>query len=531
MPSKAKAAISLVSAGFLFSTVTLLTVSYLTSVKFNSLHRLLMLLVALNLMRKHFCGIGAQIAVHGMEQLCGTLPERIFHLPNLKLLELSYNSQLTVILPMTKWNSSTSLMNLYLSSVKFNGTIPESMSYLTSLHDLDMSSGNLSGPILKPLWNLTDIENLSLENNNLEGTIYPFFKFGNLRGLRLWGNNFTSLIPSNVSGLRNLQSLYLSSNNLNGTIPSWISSLPSLSRLYLSDNHFKSQSLIVVTLKQNQLEVLDLGSNKLNGTIPQCLGEISGQVLVLELSNNRFSGTIKTTFSIGNQLSVIKLHGNKLEGKVPRSLINCKYLELLDLGDNELNDTFPKWLGTLPNLKLLSLRSNKLHGPIKASKNKKLFAQLQIMDLSSNGFSGTLPARLFENFQAMKIIDENVRDPWNRFEGYIPSIFGDLAALHTLNLSHNRLEGRIPPSLHQLSVLESLDLSFNKIGRGIPQQLAFLTSLEVLNLSHNHLVGCISKGKQFDTFELHEEEEEEEEESVGKRFSWVMVVDLSRYCL
>ncbi|PHT65346.1 hypothetical protein T459_29771 [Capsicum annuum] len=162
------------------------------------------------------------------------------------------------------------------------------------------------------------------------------------------------------------------------------------------------------------------------------------------------------------------------------------------------------------------------------------------MDLSSNGFSGNLPASLFENFQAMKIIDENVRDPWyvgdqygifydsvmtittkgldlefarvlttniiinlsrNRFEGYIPSIIGDLAALRTLNLSHNRLEGCIPASLHQLSVLESLDLSFNRIGGGIPQQLAFLTSLEVLNLSHNHLVGCIPKGKQFDTFE------------------------------
>ncbi|PHT93769.1 hypothetical protein T459_01651 [Capsicum annuum] len=36
------------------------------------------------------------------EQLCGTLPERIFHLPNLKLLELSYNSQLTISLPMNK---------------------------------------------------------------------------------------------------------------------------------------------------------------------------------------------------------------------------------------------------------------------------------------------------------------------------------------------------------------------------------------------------------------------------------------------
>ncbi|KAH0728894.1 hypothetical protein KY290_004426 [Solanum tuberosum] len=33
------------------------------------------------------------------------------------------------------------------------------------------------------------------------------------------------------------------------------------------------------------------------------------------------------------------------------------------------------------------------------------------------------------------------------------------------------------------------------------KQLASFTFLVVLNLSHNHLVGCIPKGKQFDTFE------------------------------
>ncbi|KAF3614915.1 putative ethylene-responsive transcription factor 4-like [Capsicum annuum] len=162
------------------------------------------------------------------------------------------------------------------------------------------------------------------------------------------------------------------------------------------------------------------------------------------------------------------------------------------------------------------------------------------MDLSSNGFSGNLPASIFENFQAMKIIDENVRDPWyvgdqygiiyhsvmtittkgldlefarvlttniiinlsrNRFEGYIPSIIGDLSALCTLNLSHNRLEGLIPASLHQLSVLESLDLSFKKNWEGYHNNLHFSHQLEVPNLSHNHLIGWIPKGKQFDTFE------------------------------
>ncbi|WMV07111.1 hypothetical protein MTR67_000496 [Solanum verrucosum] len=188
---------------------------------------------------------------------------------------------------------------------------------------------------------------------------------------------------------------------------------------------------------------------------------------------------------------------------------------------------------------ILRLRSNKFFGPIKDSSTYK-FAQIRIIDLSSNGFSGDLPLSLFENFEAMKINGENsgtreyVADMQyvdytnsfivttkgldlelprvlttniiidlssNRFEGHIPSIIGDLVGLRTLNLSHNRLEDHIPASLHQLFVLESLDLSSNKISREIPQQLASLKSLEVLNISHNHLVGCIPKGKQFDTFE------------------------------
>ncbi|KAK6802783.1 hypothetical protein RDI58_000566 [Solanum bulbocastanum] len=541
-------------------------------------------------------------------QLYGVLPERVFHLSNLESLDLSDNLQLTIKFPTTKWNSSASLMELYLYSVNVTGRIPESFGHLTSLSKLDLLSCNLSGSIPKPLWNLTNIELLDLGNNHLEGPISDLLRFGKLRSLSLRNNNFdvqleflsfkriwtqleeldfssnflTGPIPSNVSGMQNLQFLFLSSNHLNKTIPSWIFSLPSLYDLDLSNNHFsgniqefKSRTLHRVSLKQNQLQgpipksllnqhdlyylllshnklsglidstvcnltslqVLDLGSNNLEGTIPLCLGEMS-ILRVLDLSNNSLGGTINTTFSIGNVLGVMKFDGNKLEGKFPQ-LINCKYLEVLDLGNNELKDTFPKWLGALPELQILNLRSNKFYGPIKDSRTDNLFAQIRVIDLSSNGFSGDLPVRLFENFEAMKISSEKsgtreyVGDisyyytislivttkglelelprvlttdliidlSRNRFEGHIPSIIGDLIGLRTLNLSHNRLEGHIPASLHQLSILESLDLSSNKISGEIPQQLTSLKSLEVLNLSHNHLVGCIPKGKQFDTFE------------------------------
>ncbi|XP_027769840.1 receptor-like protein Cf-9 homolog [Solanum pennellii] len=338
-------------------------------------------------------------------QLYGVLPERVFHLSNLETLDLSFNPQLAVRFPTSKWNSSASLMKLALSDVNAFGRIPESFGHLTSPRNLRIASCNLSGSIPKPLWNLTNIEELNL------------------------GDNY---------------------------------------------------------------------------------------------------------------LRVIKFDGNKLEGKVMQSFINCKHLKVFDLGNNELNDTFPKWLGALPELQILNLRSNKFYGPIKDSRTYNLSAQIRVIDLSSNGFSGDLPVSLFQNFEAMKIIGEKngtreyVADYFsdfysnsfivitkglelefprvlttniiinlssNRFEGHIPSIIGDLIGLRTLNLSHNRLEGHIPASLHQLSVLESLDLSSNKISGEIPQHLASLTSLEVLNLSHNRLVGCIPKGKQFDTFE------------------------------
>ncbi|KAH0724461.1 hypothetical protein KY285_003699 [Solanum tuberosum] len=476
----------------------------------------------------------------------------------------------------------TTMRTLELYSCSLSGSIPKSLWNLTNIEDLNLGYNHLEGPI-SDLFRFGKLKSLSLANNNLDGQL-EFLSFNRsltqFEYLDFSLNSLTGPIPSNVSGMQNLQFLFLSSNHLNETIPSWIFSLPSLYDLDLSDNHFsgniqefKSKILDIVSLKQNQLqgpipktllnqrdlyslvlshnnlsgliasticnlktlEVLDLGSNNLEGTIPLCLGELT-RLLILDFSNNSLSGTINTTFNIGNQLIVIKFDGNKLEGKVPQSLINCKYLELLDLGNNELNDTFPKWLRALLNLKILRLRSNKFVGSIKDSSTYK-FAQIRIIDLSSNGFTGDLPVGLFENFEAMKINGEKsgtreyVADIYytnsfivttkgldlelprvlttniiidlsrNRFEGNIPSIIGDLVGLRTLNLSQNRLEGHIPASLHQLSVLESLDLSSNKISGEIPQQLASLKSLEVLNLSHNHLVGCIPKGKQFDTFE------------------------------
>ncbi|KAH0733758.1 hypothetical protein KY285_009465 [Solanum tuberosum] len=239
------------------------------------------------------------------------------------------------------------------------------------------------------------------------------------------------------------------------------------------------------------------------------------------------------TFRTGT-LRSFNLRGNKLKGKIPQSLANCKELQVLDLGDNHLNDIFPMWLGTLPKLRVLSLRSNKLHGPIRTLGSENMFLELQILDISSNDFTENLTTGLFQHLKAMRTIDPSKKAPSdgyyqdtvavvtkgfereivsilylytvidlssNKFGGKIPSIMGDLLAVHTLNLSHNGLQRHIPPSFGDLSSVESLDLSRNQFSGEIPQQLASLTSLSFLNLSHNHLQGCIPQGPQFHTFE------------------------------
>ena len=101
-------------------------------------------------------------------RIYGILLEGVFHLSNLETLDLSYNLQLTVRFPTTKWNSSASLMVLYAYSVNATSRIPKSFSHLTSLCTLRIVSCNISGSIPKPLWNLTNIEDLDLAYNHVE---------------------------------------------------------------------------------------------------------------------------------------------------------------------------------------------------------------------------------------------------------------------------------------------------------------------------------------------------------------------------
>ncbi|KAG5628458.1 hypothetical protein H5410_000175 [Solanum commersonii] len=478
-------------------------------------------------------------------QLCGILPERVFHLSDLESLELSSNPQLTFRFPTAKWNSSTSLMKLFLDGVNIIGKIPESFSHLTSLHYLDMSYSNLLGPILKPLWNLTNIEFLFLVHNHLEGPISQFLILGNLKYLLLRNNNFdgrfeclslnrswtqleildfssnflTGPIPSNISGLQNLQWLYLSSNNLNGTIPSWIFSLPSLTiedqalallqiKHMFSINPDASDYCDFFTRIQSYPKTLlwnkstDCCSWGRSSQLDLCYSTLQGKfhsnsslfqfsnLKRLDLSCNNFTGSIiSPKFGEFSSLTHLDLSGTGFAGLMPTEISHLSKLHVLRFsGLYELSlgpHNFELLLKNLTQLRELNLDYVNISSTIP----QNFSSYLKNLRLPYTDLCGVLPERVF-HLSDLEFLDLSsnsqltVRFPTTKWNS--------TASLMYLRLYDVNITDRIPESFSHLTSLLVLDMSDCNLSGSITKPLWNLTNIEFLDLGNNHLKGQIS---------------------------------------
>ncbi|XVF77154.1 hypothetical protein PTKIN_Ptkin14bG0018200 [Pterospermum kingtungense] len=212
--------------------------------------------------------------------------------------------------------------------------------------------------------------------------------------------------------------------------------------------------------------------------------------------------------NFGCQLKNLNLYGNELEGPLTRSILNCKSLEVVDLGNNKINGTFPHWLGSLPQLQVLILRSNQLKGSIHDSRPSASFSKIQIFDLSNNYFTGRLPVRYIKNFNAMINVTFNgsakeymgESDERGSFytysigiamKGLLIEVVKIFTKLTSIDLSNNKFEGQIPKVIGNIKSLKGLNLSHNNPNGSIPNSEGNLINLEWLDLSSNLLVGEI----------------------------------------
>ncbi|KAF8042000.1 hypothetical protein BT93_A0561 [Corymbia citriodora subsp. variegata] len=455
-------------------------------------------------------------------------------LRNLSYLDLSYNQfSINATNTATQASSYPDLATLKLASCQLM-TLPEFLAEKHRLGYLDLSVNQIQGKIPNWIWELQNLLYLNLSSNFLEKieTTSPNLT-STLSVLDLHSNMLsgqTLPLPPFAAHLD------FSSNYFTSVIPPAIGTSLSVAIFFsLSNNNFQG-SIPTSICKAGYLEVLDLSHNKLMGNIPDCL--VIESLKVLNLRDNALNGSI-IKFPERCGLKTLDLSSNLLQGNFPKSLANCTTLEVLDIGNNQINDVFPCPLKSIASLRVLVLRSNKFHGKIGCPQPNGTWKMLQIVDISSNNFSGALPAKCLKTWEAMKVNEDinhiqysflrlsglyyqdtvtvtfkglqlelvkiltiftSIDFSCNSLKGPIPDTLGDLKALYFLNLSKNGFSGPIPPSLGNLQQLESLDLSSNDLNGTIPPQLSDLNFLSFLNLSYNKLVGIIPAVKQFLTF-------------------------------
>ncbi|KAH9715637.1 LRRNT 2 domain-containing protein [Citrus sinensis] len=433
--------------------------------------------------------------------LQGKFPEKILQVPTLETLDLSENQLLQGSLPNFPKNSS--LRNLILSGTGFSGTLPDSIGNLENLtwvesrnlKYLDLSFNNLSGGISSTFWEqLVNLNLVLLSHNSLNGSIpRSLFLLPNLETLWLSNNQFENQLPeiSNVSSSV-LFDLDLSGNRLEGPVPiSIIFELRNLYTLDLSSNKFSrlrlasSKPRVIPILKnQSQLSGLDISNNQIPGEIPNWIWEVgNGNLNFLNLSHNLLV-SLQEPYSISS-IRLLDLHSNQLRGNIPHMSTNTSYV---DYSNNHF--TFiPADIGNfMSETEYFFAANNSLVGVIPESVCKGIY--FQVLDLSNNNLSGTIPACLIAQSETTLGVLNLGR---NNLNGTLSdTIFPRNCGLQILDLGGNQLQGVVPKSLANCNMLQVLDLKNNHISDNFPCWLGNASSLQVLVLQSNNFSGHIS---------------------------------------
>ncbi|KAB5568817.1 hypothetical protein DKX38_002610 [Salix brachista] len=188
-----------------------------------------------------------------------------------------------------------------------------------------------------------------------------------------------------------------------------------------------------------------------------------GYVEMIDISGWSISGRFPSGIcSYFPDLRVLRLGDNTLHGDFLHSIVNCSFLE-------ELNLSFLYATGTYPDF-----------SPMKS---------LRILDVSYNHFTGEFPMSVtnLSNLEQLELYYNY------HLSGYIPEEFGNLTELVDLDISVNKLTGKIPESICRLPKLEVLQLYNNSLTGEIPSAIASSKTLRILSLYDNFLTGEVPR--------------------------------------
>ncbi|KAK1277562.1 putative inactive receptor kinase [Acorus gramineus] len=384
---------------------------------------------------------------------------------------------------------SASVVSLSLHNLSLSGDLKFStLTSLSRLRNLSLSSNSLSGRLVPSLASLSSLVHLDLSRNLFYGPIPSriLTDLTNLNHLNLSFNRFSGWVPDAGFGkLQQLRALDLRSNELRGDLAPLVASMRSVEYVDLSENFFYGgfpADPEDLTGLGNTLHYLNVSSNRLGGGFfsAAAMGKFRN-LEVLDLGHNEFTGQMPVPFGTLFSLQVFRLGDNQFYGPVPDELLGDSFhLTEVDLGLNGFTGSIGNITST--TLRVLNLSSNGLTGSLPLS-----LGNCVTVDLSGNGFGGDLSVMRSWGGDMLEFIDLSS----NQLLGSLPNETLAFGKLSLLRLSNNSLEGALPLVLGSYPKLTVIDMSHNKLSGPILASLFTSSTLKDLNLSGNSFSGEI----------------------------------------
>uniref|UniRef100_UPI0005C9C710 probable leucine-rich repeat receptor-like protein kinase At1g35710 n=1 Tax=Fragaria vesca subsp. vesca TaxID=101020 RepID=UPI0005C9C710 len=442
-------------------------------------------------------------------KLSGMVPDSIGKLSSLTYLSVDEN-QLRWTIP----ESIGELSRLYYLSLSGNllsGRIPESIGKLSSLAHLDLSKNQLSGRIPDSIAQLSMLTYLNLQENLLSRKIpEQIGKMSSLEILDLSRNWLRERIPQSIGQLSSLRSINLSVNHLEGEISeihfTKLSILDSLDLSYNSRLEFNVSSNWIPPFNLSHLSLrffkagpnfpkwlqtqkglfdIDMSFANISDVLPSWFWGVFGGTRTIDFSNNKIRGTLGSSKIVSFSGFEVRISSNRLDGLVPSFLSNASYL---DLSDNKFSEmTSFLCSSNVKVLKFLNLSKNHIAGEVPDC--WRHWANLQLLDLSFNAFSGKIPPSIgyIHGIKTLKLRR-------NKLVGELPSSLKNCTSLNVIDLGNNQLSSSVPDWIGaSLPDLVILMLQFNQLSGSLPSQLCHLPHLQILDVSVNEISGTIPK--------------------------------------
>ncbi|XP_019100786.1 PREDICTED: receptor like protein 30-like [Camelina sativa] len=213
----------------------------------------------------------------------------------------------------------------------------------------------------------------------------------------------------------------------------------------------------------------------------------TGAVTKLQLPIGCFTGILKPNSSLFefHQLSYLNLsHNNFTSSPLSSEFSHLNKLEVLSLSSNGFTGQVPSSYSNLTLLTKLDISHNELTDNFQLLQN---LTKLSILDLSYNQFSGTVPSSLLTMpfLSHLDIRGNHLTGPIK-----VPNSSSS-SRLEHLFLGHNHFQGIILEPISKLITLKELDLSFLNVSQPIDLRIfTSLKSLLNLELSGNKLLAA-----------------------------------------